>query len=151
MTLTLDDFTRGYIECALWSSAACGSPQEDAADPADADGQRRGTFDQSFQDCGIDELSPALLAHVIADCVQFQDENSAKLALAYTRYSYSPEWSPESQAGHDFWLTRNGHGTGFWDRGLGLVGADLANVARAWGVEDWIADASDLENIVVTR
>ena len=21
-----------------------------------------------------------------------------------------------SQAGHDFWLTRNGHGTGFWDR-----------------------------------
>lgn len=20
------------------------------------------------------------------------------------------------QAGHDFWLTRNGHGTGFWDR-----------------------------------
>jgi len=22
----------------------------------------------------------------------------------------------EAQAGHDFWLTRNGHGTGFWDR-----------------------------------
>ena len=21
-----------------------------------------------------------------------------------------------SQAGHDFWLSRNGHGTGFWDR-----------------------------------
>lgn len=21
-----------------------------------------------------------------------------------------------SQAGHDFWLTRNGHGAGFWDR-----------------------------------
>lgn len=21
-----------------------------------------------------------------------------------------------SQAGHDFWLTRQGHGTGFWDR-----------------------------------
>ena len=21
-----------------------------------------------------------------------------------------------SQAGHDFWLTRNGHGSGFWDR-----------------------------------
>jgi hypothetical protein len=20
------------------------------------------------------------------------------------------------QCGHDFWLTRNGHGTGFWDR-----------------------------------
>ncbi len=22
-----------------------------------------------------------------------------------------------AQCGHDFWLTRNGHGTGFWDRG----------------------------------
>jgi len=22
----------------------------------------------------------------------------------------------EEQAGHDFWLTRNGHGVGFWDR-----------------------------------
>jgi hypothetical protein len=22
-----------------------------------------------------------------------------------------------SQCGHDFWLTRNRHGTGFWDRG----------------------------------
>ena len=21
-----------------------------------------------------------------------------------------------AQAGHDFWLTRNGHGTGFWDK-----------------------------------
>lgn len=23
---------------------------------------------------------------------------------------------PISQMGHDLWLTRNGHGTGFWDR-----------------------------------
>lgn len=22
----------------------------------------------------------------------------------------------EAQAGHDFWLTRNGHGAGFWDK-----------------------------------
>lgn len=27
------------------------------------------------------------------------------------------EWD-ESQIGHDFWLTRCGHGTGFWDRDL---------------------------------
>lgn len=24
----------------------------------------------------------------------------------------------DEQAGHDFWLTRNHHGAGFWDRGL---------------------------------
>jgi hypothetical protein len=28
-----------------------------------------------------------------------------------------------SQAGHDFWLTRNGHGTGFWDR-IGIYDTD---------------------------
>ena len=25
------------------------------------------------------------------------------------------EHSKAAQAGHDFWLTRNGHGAGFWD------------------------------------
>ena len=28
------------------------------------------------------------------------------------------DWTME-QLGHDFWLTRNGHGTGFWDRDFG--------------------------------
>ncbi len=27
------------------------------------------------------------------------------------------DWTDE-QIGHDFWLTTNGHGSGFWDRGL---------------------------------
>lgn len=27
-----------------------------------------------------------------------------------------------SQAGHDLWLTRNGHGTGFWDRDDNVYG-----------------------------
>lgn len=39
----------------------------------------------------------------------------------------------DEQLGHDFWLTRNGHGTGFWDRGLGEVGKKLSNVARSFG------------------
>lgn len=25
-------------------------------------------------------------------------------------------YTDEELAGHDFWLTRNGHGAGFWDR-----------------------------------
>jgi hypothetical protein len=33
------------------------------------------------------------------------------LALAYASGDYS-----EERAGHDYWLTRNGHGAGFWDR-----------------------------------
>lgn len=35
-----------------------------------------------------------------------------------------------SNVGHDLWLTRNGHGGGFWDRGLEDDGVILANAAR---------------------
>lgn len=38
-----------------------------------------------------------------------------------------------SQVGHDLWLTRNGHGAGFWDRGLGEVGEKLSEIAREMG------------------
>jgi len=40
------------------------------------------------------------------------------------------------QAGHDFWLTRNGHGAGYWDRGLGEVGEMLSEAATAFGMVD---------------
>ena len=37
------------------------------------------------------------------------------------------------QLGHDFALTRDGHGTGFWDRGLGERGERLSEVAKTFG------------------
>lgn len=38
-----------------------------------------------------------------------------------------------SQAGHDFALTRNRHGAGFWDRGLGVVGDKLTEASHSFG------------------
>lgn len=35
--------------------------------------------------------------------------------------------------GHDLWLTRLGHGAGFWDRGAGDLGARLTEAAEALG------------------
>lgn len=37
------------------------------------------------------------------------------------------------QVGHDFVLTRNGEGTGFWDRGLGARGDRLTQTCRDYG------------------
>lgn len=37
------------------------------------------------------------------------------------------------QCGHDFILTRNGHGAGFWDRGLGERGQRLTDSAEPYG------------------
>lgn len=41
----------------------------------------------------------------------------------------------ESGFGHgvDFYLTRNGHGTGFWDRGYGDIGRQLTDAAKTYG------------------
>jgi len=39
----------------------------------------------------------------------------------------------DEQIGHDFWLTRNGHGAGFWDRGLGDMGEKLTEIAKSFG------------------
>jgi hypothetical protein len=36
------------------------------------------------------------------------------------------------QLGHDFWLTRNNHGAGFWDRGLGEIGEKLTEIAQSF-------------------
>ncbi|AUQ95962.1 hypothetical protein PhaeoP66_03220 [Phaeobacter inhibens] len=52
-------------------------------------------------------LSAALQITTLADCIAFWSRN----ACCINATKASP-----SQAGHDFWLTRNGHGAGFWDR-----------------------------------
>lgn len=64
----------------------------------------------------------------------------------------------DEQIGHDFCLTRNGHGAGFWDRGWDELGEYLSDVARTYSghylmasvmVKDANADdVTDDDNIV---
>ena len=51
----------------------------------------------------MDDFSPEFLAEAEKDCGQFQRDNAADIKINLSR------------AGHDFWLTRNGHGAGYWD------------------------------------
>lgn len=67
------------------------------------------------------ELHPDTLAKMKADCLAFQVQNADDL-----------KGIPYDLAGHDFWLTRNGHGTGFWDRGYGYVGDRLTRACKAF-------------------
>lgn len=39
----------------------------------------------------------------------------------------------DEQLGHDFTLTRNGHGAGFWDRGNGAQGEWLTEMCKPFG------------------
>jgi len=39
-----------------------------------------------------------------------------------------------AQCGHDFWLTRNGHGVGFWDRGYkDYISKGLTELSKSFG------------------
>ena len=54
------------------------------------------------------ELHPLTKAQAYFACRQFESA-ARELRIDLSR------WSP-IQLGHDLWLTRNGHGVGFWDR-----------------------------------
>lgn len=104
-----DEFTQAYIECALWSTP---DPTDTGDTPRPADVR----FDSS-------NMPPALLADMAADCKEFQEDNADLLAEI-----------DDSQAGQDFWLTREGHGAGFWDRGhADDIGDKLMAAAKAYG------------------
>ena len=77
------------------------------------------------------DFAPATLAQFVADCAKFQADNSELLA----RVEYPRNDSTDlAHAGHDFWLTRNHHGCGFWDGDLpDEIGKPLTAAAHAFG------------------
>jgi len=91
--MELDEFTRSYIETALWSSC------DDKDVPLDSN-------------YGIEEIAEECLKQMVDDCKAFQETNAEWINREHCKkYDYTPA----IRAGHDFWLTRCGHGAGFWD------------------------------------
>jgi len=56
----------------------------------------------------FDNLSKEDQDTIENECIKFYQANHCTMLLCSEKFS---------QHGHDFWLTRNGHGAGFWDRG----------------------------------
>jgi hypothetical protein len=107
------DFVLGFIEALFWTSCSPVWDSEDwFSDECRAD-QEAGAADGELPgDVGYYDLHPDSLAAIRADCEAWQAENAELLAFAFGPMSgYS-----EHQAGIDYFLTRNGHGAGFWDR-----------------------------------
>ena len=103
----LDEFTRAFLECALW--AECDHDKEDYP-PLD-------------KDYDITDFSEETIIELKNDCDSFRESNAELLSQA----------GDDEQNGHDFWLTRNGHGVGFWDRGYGDVGRKLSDACKPYG------------------
>jgi hypothetical protein len=106
----MDRFTSAFIEAALWSST----------DNSDDSGGR--PLDANY---GVEDFAPETLASIVADCKAFQEAHADDIGSELER------------AGHDFWLTRNGHGAGFWDGDWeDDIGAKLTEASHGFGSVD---------------
>ena len=110
--MSLESFISAYIDTALWSSTT------EEGEPLD-------------REYSVSNLAPETLATMREDCASFYAANEAM---------WGDDWE-DDRAGHDFWLTRNRHGAGFWDRYAdgteeGRAGRELTEAAHAYGSAD---------------
>lgn len=112
----LDAMVQAYLECALWASVV-----------SDEDGNDCHPLDDDY---GVDDIAPNSLKEAERDCQDFVDL-CTKEGINLNSIRMEP-----SGIGNDFWLTRNHHGAGFWDRGLGKVGERLTKVAYTFSSLD---------------
>lgn len=95
----LDQATAAYIETMLWASC-----------PMTEDGSCDYTFEY-LNYTSEDDCTDALVASCREAVKAFLDDIDAEGLLAICE----DEGKSYEGLGHDFWLTRNGHGAGFWD------------------------------------
>jgi len=107
-----DEFTKAYMECLLWSTTDGSNDQ--GGEPLDSN--------YDFTD-----FSQEALETIEADCRKFQHEHYGAISNE-VNCTHIGDYPVLEYAGHDFWLTRNGHGAGFWDGDWPEVGEYLTQV-----------------------
>jgi len=106
-----EEFLEAYVEAALWSSTD--ESDESGGEPLDAN-------------YSADDIAPEAQKQMKADCEKFIKESGELL-----------EDADMSDAGHDFWLTRNRHGAGFWDGDWPEeAGKALTELSHKFGEQD---------------
>lgn len=134
----LSPFIRGYIECILFTETSC-IPMVEWHNEVSQERVREGEADGNIpNDSGFGDIHPDTLNRIMKDCGDFQARTSHLLAEAYSRPMgklASEGYYCETNAGRDFWFTRNGHGAGFWCREVlkeDSLGDRLSAFAKEW-------------------
>lgn len=105
----LGPFVRSYLECALWST--CDESTPEGGEP----------FDKNYT---VDDIDKDSVDRAIVECDDFMTKHSELLLDA----------GDDEANGHDFWLTRNQHGAGFWSRDYDeKIGKALTEAAHSYG------------------
>lgn len=87
-----DEFVKGYIEAMFFTST--------------------GTLDdEDLSQASLAEMADEAMSRLFEECERFKRDNAEALETAIAE----GDDVDMLQAGRDFWLTRNGHGAGYWD------------------------------------
>ncbi len=117
-------FFNAYVDCALWSSTY-------------------GENGENNLDDGEHELSDEAKNIMLADCADFLTYCAEVNVNPFPDYQ-NELYDDYELSGHDFWLTRNGHGAGYWDRGL-ENGKELTAAAKTFGTCDlYVGDSGEI-------
>lgn len=111
----------GYIECMIWADS-----------PTDEDSI----------EIEYDDISDSLNNIIVDDIEKFVSLADKLINEVLEVDGYNLE-----NVGHDFWLTRNGHGAGFWDGDLpNELGDKLTTIAESFKTFNlWVNDSYELE------
>jgi hypothetical protein len=110
-------FVEAYTLCALWASTNFDDKQE-----------------RSFSDCGY---SPSDLSDECREKIRKKCEDFLTTYVESRNISITWEDGDYRQAGHDFFLSSNGHGAGFFDGYWGVFGDYLQKSARTYNSDDF--------------
>jgi hypothetical protein len=137
-----DAFTHGYLTCALWANALAykhddGCPCDEKPEDSDActcEPDLVSAGDSGGPEPTPDDLTDDAREHMTREAHEFYADNVADIRASTLGME---------QAGHDFSLTRNRHGAGFWDRKSRGDVADaaldrLTEASHAYGEESYI-------------
>ncbi len=94
--LNVEEFIHGYVEALLATST------DDSTEDTPL-----------TKNYTVHDLSPDAIDRIQADCRSFL--HMAAPYITAEKHTGAMMGSLEAHAGHDFWLTRCGHGAGFWD------------------------------------
>ncbi|QRI45328.1 hypothetical protein SEA_ENNEA_94 [Gordonia phage Ennea] len=132
----VDSMARGYVDALCWTQRAYDD------DNADAD------LTLSDMGYGYDDLAPGTRARIIGELMALITAHPLAVRMYGANRRYNGcEGDVWSHFGHDYLLTRDGHGAGFWDRGLGDLGDYLTAIAKTMGEHDELSrDFDDPDN-----
>lgn len=140
---TIGDVVRGYVEAQLWTTQDMyldnGTTVDDGA-----------MLDERVS---FDDVRPEYLERVRCDVLEFVTRHplAVRMYLEHRCHSAS-DGSAAEHFGHDFFLTREGHGTGFWDRDYGAAW-DSTSPLRSLGdyltscMRSFVSDFGDARDI----